>query len=206
MKLTLGRSALALTLACTMVLCACTVDQVLSDIDVALEIAQNLAPAVGTVLPADGLIVAGLSAIAIKGVTAIQKTYDDAQAGKASSGNLASSIQAIAASIKDNLAADLAAAHISDPALLVKINNWCNLLYSMLNALLAKLGGTVAAKFDSTATIMTPETLQARWQAEVCNGDAKCGRLVKVKHARKHSGGFWHNLGTALGEHAFGDR
>lgn len=199
MKLSLGRAALALTLACTMVLCSCTVDQVLSDIDVALEIAQNLAPAVGTVLPADGLIIAGLSGIAIKGVTAIKKTYDDAQAGKPPTGGLAATIQSIATSLKQNLAADLAAAHVSNPDLLTKITNWCNLLYSMLTALLAKLSGAVSARFDTSAAVMTPETLQARWQTEVCQGDAKCGSLVKVKHAHIHRG-FW----AGIGEWKFG--
>lgn len=187
MRLTLGRAALALTLACTMILCACSVDQVLSDIDVALEVAQNLAPAVGAVSVADGLIVAGLSGMAIKGVTAIQKTYDDYEAGKPMTGSLVANIQAAANALKDNLASDLSAAHVSDPALLTKINNWCNLLYSMLNALLARLSGNVAAVFASSATIMTPETLQARWQTEVCGGDAKCGKLVKVKHAHSVS-------------------
>lgn len=190
MKNSLGRAALALSLACILVLSACTVDQVLSDIDVALEIAQNLAPAVGAVLPADGVIISTLTTVAINGVNAIKTTYDAYESGK-TPGNIGL-VQAAANALKTNLAADLAAFHISDPALLLRINNWANLIYSMIEALLAKLGGLASA----LAVSMTPESLQSRWSSEVCLGDTACSSLVKVKHAHMIKHGFWGKFGV----------
>lgn len=202
MKTSLGRAALALTLACTMFLVACSVDQVLSDIDVGLQIAKNLAPAVGTVLPEDALVLDTFTSVAIAGITAIKQTYDDASGGAAST-KLAR-IQAIATALKSDLSQDLAAAHVTDTTLIATITNWVNLINSILNAVIAEISGAhvMLSTNPPKSGDLTPESIQARWTAEVCKGDLKCGHLVKAHHV--HKSGFWQALGTGIGEWKFG--
>src|SRR5579864_2991104 len=70
-----------LVLACivamgTMPTTACTVDQVLADINVAVQIAGQIGQAVGAVSPADALLIAGIQGVASAGLNAIKNAYD----------------------------------------------------------------------------------------------------------------------------------
>jgi hypothetical protein len=190
----LALSALVLVLCLS--LAACTVDQVLSDIDLLLQTAAQIGTAVGAVSPADGAIITALSAIATKGITTLQKTYDSYKASGATT-DLAK-VRAAANALNSNLAAELAAAHISDPATLAKVTAWCTLIYTTTNLVLNALPqATASAEQPSGAMSMfggspkrapiviqipTPEQLQAQWETQVCKSDQKCGKLVKARH------------------------
>lgn len=185
---------------------ACTVDQVLSDIDVAIQIAASLAPAVGTVAPADGALITVFSTLASGGMKDIQSAYD-AWSKSGSTSDLQKA-QAVIAEVKGNLSHELQTAHISDPKTVTAVTNWCNLLYSSLTAVEAAFPQSAQAGVQAhaaSAPIPTPESLQARWVSEVCSGDAKCSKLVKVHHVHaKAHGGFFHAIGTGIGEAMFG--
>lgn len=187
----ISKGFIALVLCFTMFTVACTVDQVLSDIDVAIQIAASLAPAVGTVAPADGAIISVFSKLASSGVNEIKAAYDAWH-----NANTASNLVRLQATVKEvngNLTAELATAKISDPKTVTAVTNWCNLLYATLNAVAAALPqpqGAVAARSMSKPTeLPTPESLQARWSIEVCKGDAKCSGLVKVHHKTEKASG-----------------
>jgi hypothetical protein len=210
MKRNLATRVLALLLCFGFVVSetACTVDQVLSDIDVAIQIAASLAPAVGTVSPADGAIITVFSSLASGGLKDIQAAYD--AWNKSGTTSDLQKAQALVAEVKANLANELQTAHISDPKTVTAVTNWCNLLYSSLNAVEAALpalqsGQAAVRARAAVAPIPTPESIQARWTTEVCAGDAKCSNLVKVHHIhQKAQGSFWHKTGSALGEALYG--
>jgi hypothetical protein len=177
---------IALVLCVCLVTAACSVDQVLTDINLLIQTAGSIGTAIGVVAPADAAIVAGLTAVASKGLSAIQADYDTYKQSQAQS-DLAKLDAAIAA-VQTNLPAELAAAHVYSPAAQAKCAAWVNLTVTTLQAvseLLPELqtAGTVQAKAAVVARAaakpnLAPETIQARWSKEVCQGDAKCSKLV----------------------------
>lgn len=194
MKNSLSRAALALTLACTMVLVACTVDQVLSDIDIGLQIAANLAPAVGALNPADAAIITALTTVATDGINAIQKAYDEYEATHAQTA-LAKIVAAVD-TVNLNLSTDLATFHITNKETVDKVNAWCKLIYSITNAVASALPAMDQTLPDTVrrqkaALLPTPEDLQASWAAQVCLNDTSCAGLVKVHHVHARGHGFW---------------
>ena len=194
--------ALCLSLIVCMV--ACSVDQVLADIDVIVQIASQIGVAVGDISPADAAVIQTFSQIATAGIQAVQTTYDAYKASGAQSD--LEKLQAAIAALKTNLQDDLQALRITDPTTVAKVTAWVNLITTSLDAVLAALpqgtpSPTAAARTMAVGMVLpTAESLQARWQNEVCQGDAHCGGLVK---AHRHHG-FWHTLGTTLGEAKFG--
>jgi hypothetical protein len=177
--------ALALILCVSMV--ACTVDQVLADIEVVVQIAASIVPAVGAISPTDASVVQKLSDDATAAIKVIQADYDTYKASGATSDltRLQSAINAIQTSLPQ----ELAAAHISDPKTVAKVTNWCNLIYSTVNAIVAAIPAltpvpvaAVSAKSVSAPAVFpTAKVIVARWNSEVCQGDAACAKLVKVK-------------------------
>jgi hypothetical protein len=199
--------ALALTAVLLLTTTACSVDQVLSTIDVALQTAANLESIVGAVSPADAAALEALTGLATAGLNAIKSDYDTYEASKAQ-GDLAK-LQAAIGALQKNLSLNLAAAKISSATAVEKTTNWVNLINSSLDAVVSTLQAALhpgALASRNMAQLPTPESLQARWQAEVCAGDAVCGARVKVRKKRAH--GFLHNFfsatGTAIGETKFG--
>jgi hypothetical protein len=166
---------------------ACTVDQVLADIEVVVQIAASIVPAVGAISPADAAVVQKLSNDATAGVKAIQAAYDTYKASGAATD--LTKLQAAINSIQTNLPQELAAAHISDPKTVATVTNWCNLIYSTINAIVVAIPSLnpvpVAAVSAKSAKIPvafpTAKVIAARWNSEVCQGDEACGKLVKVK-------------------------
>lgn len=186
---------------------ACSTDQVLSTIDVALQTAANLESIVGAVAPGDAAALEALTGLATAGLQAIQKDYDTYEASKAQ-GDL-EKLQAAIAALQKNLSLNLTAAHIVSATAVTKTTNWVNLINSSLDAVVSTLQATLlpsALASRNMAQLPTPESLQARWTKEVCAGDMACGAKVKVH--RKHQGGFWQSFkkatGTAIGEVKFG--
>jgi hypothetical protein len=176
--------AVVMVLPLTVGLMGCSVDTVLSDIDIALQTAQNLETAIGAVSPADAAVLSLLTGLATTGVTAIQAAYNSYESSKTAS-NLAN-VVALAKALQANLPQELAAAHITDPNAVAKATAWANLITDTVGAIVNQIQPPAMATPTSQAKAMpTPELLQARWQSEVCRGDVACGALVKVHH--KHA-------------------
>jgi hypothetical protein len=177
---------LGLVLSICLVTVACTVDQVLTDINLLIQTAGSIGTAIGAVAPADAAIVAGLTSIASKGLTAIQSAYDTYKQTQATTD--LQKLDAAIAAVKTNLPAELAAAHVYDPAAQAKCAAWVNLTVTTLDAVsellpelqTAQTATAKAAVVQKAAAKpnLAPETIQARWSKEVCKGDAKCSKLV----------------------------
>jgi hypothetical protein len=155
---------------------ACTVGQILTDLNLLVNIAGAIIPAIGNVSPDDAAIAQKISNIASTGIAAVQAAYKDYKASGAAT-DLAK-VQAAITAVKDNLAQELAAAHVSNPAVVAKITVWVNLISTTLNAILSALPqpGVVGAR---PGPVPAPAEVKARWQMEVCGGDAACAALVK---------------------------
>lgn len=174
------RGLLAVTLCCTM-LVACTVDQVLADINVLIQIAASIGSAVGNVSPADAAAIKTISDIASAGISAVQTAYTTYKESGATT-DLAK-LQAAINAVQTNLAQELAAIHVTNPASQQKIQNWVNLISSTLAAIVAALPQLQAHKAGKELKIaveITPKTLKARWNTEVCQNNAACNSLVTV--------------------------
>jgi hypothetical protein len=170
---------------------ACSVDQVLSDIDVALQATANLSTALGAINPADGAAITLITGLATSGINAIKTAYDDYESSKTAS-NL-QNILAAANAVQTNLPQMLTAAKISDPATVAKVTAYVSLVTDTAAAIVSTVqaqqpaaAGQVRTARAITVTVVTPESLQSRWTSDVCKGDAACGNLVKVhkKHAK----------------------
>jgi hypothetical protein len=183
------KKILSSLLACVLCLSlvACSVDQVLTDVGVAIQIAASIGAAVGPISAVDAAEVAKLSAIATQGLNAVKAAYDAYKASGATT-DLAK-LQAAVDAVQANLPAELAAAHISDPNAMSKVTAWVGLVVTSVAAIAAAIpqltSPVVAAskKAKLMASLPSAKTLQARWASEVCKGDVKCSALVKVnKH------------------------
>ena len=181
----------AIFLLCAFML-SCSVDQALSDVDVVIQIAANLGVAVGNVSPADAAIVQTFTTIATQGVAAVQAAYDTYEKSGATTD--LTKLQAAIGAVQVNLSQEFAAAHISDPGTQAKITAWAQLIAASLAALSAALPQltmqagallnepTPHVKGSFTQAIPTPEVLKSRWDSEICLGDTKCAKRVKVHH------------------------
>lgn len=173
-------SLLVTALALSMV--ACSVDQVLADINVVIQIAAGIGSAVGQVSPADSAVVSKFSNIALTGISAVQTAYNTYKAS-GSSTDLAK-VEAAISAVQVNLSQELAAAHITNPESVAKVAAWVNLINSSLAAVIAALPQlqhpTARIAKQAAANLPTPASLQSRWQKEVCQGDKACGSLVKA--------------------------
>ena len=172
---------LALVLVVTQV--ACTVDQVLSDINLLLQTAASIATAVGALSPADATAIQVVVNTATTGLNVIQKDYDAYKASGATTD--LEKLQAAIAALKNNLPAELAAAHVTNPNAVAKATAWVNLVTSTLDTILAVLPKLSANKNATFAELPTPSDLQKRWSTEVCGGDAKCSALVKAHNVKR---------------------
>lgn len=177
-------------------LVACSFNQVLADIDVLIQIAANLAGAIGALSPADATEVTKFTTIATNGVAAIQAAYATYQASGAMT-DLAK-VQAAINSLQSNLNQELAAAKISDPHTVQVVTNWVNLLNAGIDAIVAALPQLSPDAAHVATVKVTAKSLQQRWKKDVCGGDKACGKRVVV-----HSG-FWASLGNGWGEAKFG--
>jgi hypothetical protein len=167
---------------------ACSVDAILSDIDLALQTAASLETAIGAISPADAAALQMLTGIATAGLNAIQADYDAYEKNK-TSGAL-SDLLAAAQALQANLRQNLAALHLESTDATTKATAWVNLIVDIVAGIVKQLAPTAAASpaittRSLTIALPTAESLQARWQSGVCAGDTKCGSLVKVHHKRK---------------------
>jgi hypothetical protein len=184
MKSKIGRMGIALILALAIFTVACSVDQVLSDINLLLQTANVIGVAVGAVDPTISAEITLIAGIATTGLSEIKTDYDAWKASGAITD--LQKLEAAISVLKTNLPAELAAAHISNPATVAIVTAWVNLVTSTLNDILAILPNlSKGAKGAGISTLPTPQSLQARWQNEVCKGDVKCGSLVKARMVRK---------------------
>lgn len=173
-------SIIVLILFSMITMTACTVDEVLSSIDAALQTAQGLSAAVGAVSPVDAASLTLLTGIGITGIEAIQKAYDTYQKNKTAS--TLQSVVAAAQAVQTNLPQELAALHISSVNAVTKATAWVNLMTDCAQAIVTELTSASSGNRQATVYTLTPESIQSRWASQVCNGDVACGALVKVHH------------------------
>lgn len=171
-----------------------SVDTVLSDIDLVLQTGNVVCSSIGVVLPADSAGCSAVASLGITGVNAIKTAYDSYKASGAVT-DLAK-LQAALAAIQTNLPAELAAAHISDPAAVQVVTAWVGLVTSTVGdivALVPELQANAStanlshARIGARATVIqsafpTPESLKAKWETNVCKGDKACADRVSVHH------------------------
>jgi hypothetical protein len=175
-------------------LVACSVDEVLADIDLALQMAAEIATAVGPLSGVDGAILQSLVNTAQQGLQAIETAYNDWEEDRTNTTKIAA-VQAAVTALDQNLSALLSASHISNPNAVAKVDAWVNLITTATNAVLAAIpqvtNGPSAPMFEKVKASTSPKALVARWKAEVCRGDAKCGELIKVRkpNAKSPKGG-----------------
>lgn len=181
-----GNRSLAAGLICLMltITIACTVDQVLADIDLVIQMTASITTAVGAVSPVDAAAIQVAVNIATTGLAAVQMAYDTYKASGATTD--LTKLQAAIAAVKTNLAQELAALHITDSVATQKVTAWVNLVTVTLNAVLGLLPqlGVTAISAQYKVEVISPKVLRARWVSDVCRGDAICGNLVKVRNIR----------------------
>lgn len=206
------RKVLLVVVACLLCfsLVACSVDEVLTDVDLALQMTASLETAIGNVSAQDGAALTRMVAIASAGLTAVQKAYTDYEASGAQSD--LDKVQALARSLQSNLQNELDAAHITNPATVQKVQAWVSLVTIALQAVLQLskqvsdnrssfercapdgrfsdcMGAAMSfASISSGTVISVPSAalLKARWEKEVCHGDKKCMKLVKPRKVKRH--------------------
>lgn len=172
---------LCMSMACTQA----QVDAVLSDADLILQASQNLGAAIGALSPADADKLKSLTDMGINGIQLIQKEYDTYEANKTQS-NL-NNVLAAVNTLQANLPQELATLHISNANAVQKATAWVTLVTDFAAFVVREvsaISNQPAARTTRTMTLSmpTPESLQARWRSEVCQGDAACGALVHVRH------------------------
>jgi len=177
------KKAIAVTLCLFLV--ACTTDQILADIQVLIQIATAILPVVTNLDHLDSAEqaeITKLSSIAVNGIAAIATDY---QAYK-KSGAITDlqKLQAAIGAIQWNLKQELAAAQIKDPVTIAKVTAWVNLIVTTLDAIRAQLPSLQFRPLTSTIMLPTPAVLKARWDSEVCNGEATCSARVKTPRGK----------------------
>jgi hypothetical protein len=178
-------------------LTACTVDEVLDDIDVGIQIASNIGLAIGNVSSADEASIQAISAQATAGLNLIQQTYNQYQI--ADPQTLSQKVNEVATLFEQNFKQSLSLVHVSNSSTQQKVQSWANLLIGSVNAVIAALplfksntiispvaeynDGFLWAVGNKTHGFNVPLTatqLQKRWTKEVCNNETKCSKLVHV--------------------------
>jgi hypothetical protein len=180
----IGSFALACVVAMgTMTTTACPTDQVLADLNLALQIAVQIIPAVTAVSPVEGAAIQRVSAVATGILTVIESDYRAYEASKAVTD--LQKLQAVLDAAKANLTAEIAAAHITDPAVVAKVTAWANLIYSVTDAILSAIEGNGGAAsvpvraMKLSKPLPTPKALKAGWSGNVCKGEEACSALVR---------------------------
>jgi hypothetical protein len=172
--------AAALAVAFCVAMTACTVDQVLTDIDLALQMSANIAAAIEPISPADAALLTLAINIATTGLQVIQTDYDQWKASGAQTD--LQKLEAALTTLKTNLPMELAAAHITNPASIAKANAWVNLVVTTCTAVLQLLPQTPGTA--AMAVFPTPQKIKAGWDMDICAGAKTCSDLVKIHKIR----------------------
>jgi hypothetical protein len=172
---------------------ACSVDQILTDLDLVIQTASVICESIGAVSPADSMACAALAGVATTGVNLIKSDYDAWK--KSGAQTDLQKLQAAMTTFQANLPQELAAAHIESPVAQQKVTAWANLVVTTVNAvasLLPQLQTGDSAKAQRTSmqaratasNLLLPETIRTRWVAEVCQGDQTCAKRVHIRKKR----------------------
>jgi hypothetical protein len=167
----------------TMTTTACNTDQVLADLNLALQIAVQIIPAVTAISPTDGAAIQRVSSMATGILTVIENDYKAYEASKAVTD--LQKLQAALDAAKANLTNEIAAVRITDPVIVQKVTAWANLIYSVTDAILSAIEGNAAVSNASVRTLKLSrplpsiKVLKQGWSVSVCKGEAVCSALVK---------------------------
>ncbi len=178
------KKLLAVSLAAVMVLVACNVDQILRDIDFALNTASALAGAVGNVSPADAAEIQWIADIGRDGLNAVRAAYQTYKASGAQTDW--QKVQAAADAIRANLAQELAAGRISNPKAVSTATRWVTFIVSAVDDIIGAItttttttAGQVKANVKVSKKLPNKDDLKKRWDMGVCQGDTACMALAQ---------------------------
>lgn len=168
-------------------LVACSVDQVIANIDIALQGAQNIGTVVSTINPADGDIVETAAATIIADLGLIKSLYD----GWASSGATTdlNKIQAAVEQAEENQTQIEMATHLFDPASKIAFAAFMEITDLALDTVVHVVGGnsTPQSAFNAAtgfASVGHPKysakDLKRKWDNNVCKGEKACRDRVKI--------------------------
>lgn len=147
-------------------LAACTTDQILADLNLALQIALEIVPTVMAISPTDAAAIQRISQAASTGLQAVTSAYNAYKKSQAS-GDLAA-LEVALDNFKGNLNAVIAAAQVKDPRSVAKVTAWANLIYSVTDAILSAIPQAKATgpkRMTTYVVLPKPEDLKAKWTA-----------------------------------------
>lgn len=163
---------------------ACSVDQILADIDFALRTADALSAAVGNVSTSDAAAISRVTAIGSNGLSAVRAAYQTYKSTGAS-GDW-QKLQAASNAVKVNLNQELAAAQISNPKVVDKVTRWVSFIVAAVDDIVGAVvtkttatPGQIKAEVKSSKSLPTRKELKRRWDTGVCQGDTVCAALAK---------------------------
>lgn len=163
MKIATRCVAVVLILSMTV---ACTTDQILADLNLALQIAGEIAPLVANISPPDGAAMQRVSAIAKQSLQVVLGGYNAyKQSGTA---NNLQTLQSAIDAFQAEIPAAIAAAQIKDPKSVAKVAAWLNLIYSVIDPILSAIPQArsgVNIKAHLAKTLPKPADLKAQWEA-----------------------------------------
>lgn len=177
---------------------ACSVDEVLTDLDLAVQMTATLIPALGNISTSDAAEVAKLTTIAEEGLAVVRMDYEAYETSGATS-DLAR-VQAVADALRSNLSQNLQAAHIGNEETVRRVTAWVGLVALTLDAITRLSQQAVVlpahcyagSKFEtcmsfasSVAGMYVPKaaTLKKDWDKKVCKGNKACE--VKIRKSKK---------------------
>lgn len=198
----LSHGIIAVVLCFSMVGCSSAwLSVAIKDLPVLIQEALNIASLVTLVTGAstnDAIVINKISGIAAASLNVIQADYDAYKANPTAT-NL-EKIQSAIAAVQANLPAELAAAHISNPALQVKVQTAVTLILTTVSTFAALIPSATAKTAESVPVKPpTPKQLRDQWNSTVCGVDP-CKVKLPGAFSQLKSG-----IGTGLGE-AFGHR
>lgn len=181
------KKLLAVILTLCMFMTACSVDQVLADINVLIQAASSIAVAVGPLSANDATAINLIASIASTGLSTIQADYDLYK--KSNAATDLQKLQAAIAAVQTNLPQELAAAHIVDEHAQRTVRAWVGLTSATLMTVAtllpqfknaSKSQRMIMARQAMTEVSLAPETIKARWDKDVCEGVSPCRHMVEV--------------------------
>jgi hypothetical protein len=174
---------------------ACTFNEVLSAIDIAIQAVSSIESQLGALSSTDSAWLTSFTNDAIQGLNTVEQDYAYYQTTCSTSGCSSSSLleaQAAAQTLQATLNNDLQTLHISDPVKVKKITAVANIVIDAVSLVL-KLAPTISQNQIGVMAFnesyvnknITAKSLKQRWDTSVCQGEKKCRNLVKVNKLKK---------------------
>jgi hypothetical protein len=199
----------SLVIVSCLLLCACSTDEVLSSIDIALQAAGSIEAQLGQLSPAGAAFLTTITNDATTGLNDTEEWYSDytAACGNAapttpSCATAWGKAEASATATEQTLTQDLASLPPDVPAAdVTKIKAFVNLAIDAANVVFeihnaatqsgqapASVALAAFTKKHGTKKNTTAASLKARWNSEVCGTNKSCRAMVKVHKYKTQKG------------------